>query len=67
MCNDLARVLFCAHDGEMVAQHGIIKKTQKTSPDHPALALKPMMETTTSAAAEGQPTVEIILTRVLKA
>ena len=67
MCNDFARVLFCAHDGEMVAQHGIIKKTQKTSPEHLALALKRMKEITTSAAAEGQPTVEIILTRVLKA
>lgn len=26
----IARVLFCAHDGEMVLLHGFIKKTQKT-------------------------------------
>ena len=26
----IARVLFCAHDGEMILLHGFIKKTQKT-------------------------------------
>ena len=46
--NHIARVLFCVHDGEMVALHGFIKKTQKTSPDDLALALKRMKEITTS-------------------
>lgn len=26
----IARVLFCAHEGEMILLHGFIKKTQKT-------------------------------------
>ena len=26
----IARVIFCAHDGELVALHGFIKKSQKT-------------------------------------
>jgi phage-related protein len=26
----IARVIFCAHDGELVMLHGFIKKTQKT-------------------------------------
>lgn len=46
--NRIARVLFCVHDGEMVALHGFIKKTQKTSPDDLALATKRMKEITTS-------------------
>ena len=28
--NRIARVIFCAHDGELVALHGFIKKSQKT-------------------------------------
>ncbi|WP_299671346.1 type II toxin-antitoxin system RelE/ParE family toxin [uncultured Roseobacter sp.] len=27
---NIARVLFCAHEGEMILLHGFIKKTQKT-------------------------------------
>ena len=27
--NRIARVMFCAHDGELVALHGFIKKSQK--------------------------------------
>ena len=46
--NRIARVLFCIHDGEMVALHGFIKKTQKTSPDDLALAIKRMKEITAS-------------------
>ena len=38
----IARVLFCAHAGELMALHGFIKKTQKTSPDDLALATKRM-------------------------
>lgn len=30
--NRISRVLFCIHDGQIVALHGLIKKTQKTSP-----------------------------------
>ena len=44
--NRIARVLFCVHDGEMVALHGFIKKTQKTLPDDLALALIRMKEIT---------------------
>ena len=46
--NRIARVLFCVHDGDIVALHGFIKKTQKTSPDDLALAIKRMKEITTS-------------------
>lgn len=46
--NRIARVLFCVHGGEMVALHGFIKKTQKTSPDDLAWATKRMKEITTS-------------------
>ena len=42
--NRIARVLFRVHDGEMVALHGFIKKTQQTSLDDLALALKRMKE-----------------------
>ena len=30
--HDFARVLFCAHDEEMVTPHGFVTKMQKTSP-----------------------------------
>ena len=36
----IARVIFCAQDGELVALHGFIKKTQKTPQDDIAIALK---------------------------
>ena len=42
--NRIARVLFCAHAGDLMALHGFIKKTQKTSPDDLALAKKHMKE-----------------------
>ena len=48
MCSDFARVLFGVHGGEMEALHGFIKKTQKTSPDDLALAIKRMKEIITS-------------------
>ncbi len=38
----IARVLFCAHKGEMVLLHGIIKKTQKTPKADLDLAKKRM-------------------------
>lgn len=38
----IARVLFCAHDGEMVLLHGFIKKTQKTPKTELDLAMKRM-------------------------
>jgi phage-related protein len=37
--NRIARVIFCAHDGELVALHGFIKKSQKTPHDDLDLAL----------------------------
>jgi len=38
----IARVFFCAHEGNMVLLHGFIKKSQKT-PDHEmAVAIKRM-------------------------
>jgi len=40
----IARVLFCTHQGSLVALHGFIKKTQKTSPDDLELAKKRMKE-----------------------
>lgn len=46
--NRIARVLFCVHGGELVALHGFIKKTQKTSPDDLDLAKKRMKEVTGS-------------------
>jgi phage-related protein len=42
--NRISRVLFCIHDGQMVALHGFIKKTQKTPPEDLALAKKRMKE-----------------------
>ena len=42
--NRIARVLFFDHAGELMAVHGFIKKTQKTSPDDLALAKKRMEE-----------------------
>ncbi|MGH8317425.1 MAG: type II toxin-antitoxin system RelE/ParE family toxin [Steroidobacteraceae bacterium] len=44
--NRIARVLFCLHDGEMVALHGFIKKTQKTPAADLELAKKRMKEVT---------------------
>jgi phage-related protein len=44
--NRIARVLFCVHAGELVALHGFIKKTPKTSPEDLALAKKRMKEIT---------------------
>ena len=36
----IARVIFCAHEDELVALHGFIKKSQKTPKDDLDLALK---------------------------
>ena len=38
--NRIARVIFCAHEGELVALHGFIKKTRKTPKDDLDLAAK---------------------------
>lgn len=38
--DQIARLIFCLHDGELVALHGFIKKTQKTSKADLALAAK---------------------------
>jgi phage-related protein len=38
--NRIARVIFCLHEGELVALHGLIKKTQKTPRDDIDLALQ---------------------------
>lgn len=38
----IARVLFCAHEGEMILLHGFIKKTQKTPQADLDLARKRM-------------------------
>lgn len=40
----IARVLICLDEGVLVALHGFIKKTQKTSDDDLALARKRMKE-----------------------
>src|SRR6185369_6338464 len=40
----IARVLFCAHRGQLVALHGFIKKTQRTSPADLHLAKKRMKD-----------------------
>lgn len=40
----IARVLFCAADGELFVLHGFIKKTQKTPVQDLDLALKRMKE-----------------------
>ena len=42
--NCIARVLLCAHANQLVALHGFIKKTQKTSPADLELARKRMKE-----------------------
>ena len=40
----IARVLFCAHNSEMVLLHGFIKKTQKTPGKELILAIARMKE-----------------------
>ncbi len=40
----IARVFFCVHAGKLMALHGFIKKTQKTSPADLELAKKRMKE-----------------------
>jgi phage-related protein len=42
--NRIARVLFCFSGGRLIALHGFIKKTQKTSADDLKLARKRMRE-----------------------
>lgn len=42
----IARVVFCAHEGELVALHGFIKKTQKTPAGDLELAIDRMKELT---------------------
>lgn len=44
----IARVLFCIHDGSIVALHGFIKKTQKTPRADLDLAKKRLKEITRS-------------------
>jgi phage-related protein len=46
--NRIARVLFCIQDGNIVALHGFIKKTQKTPQAELELAKKRMKEVTRS-------------------
>jgi phage-related protein len=41
-------VLFCVHQGEVIALHGFIKKTQKTAPADLDLAKKRMKKVTKS-------------------
>lgn len=43
----IARVIFCAHEGELVALHGFIKKNQKTPKDDLDLALQRKKEVDT--------------------
>jgi len=40
----IARVLFCVEENELVALHGFIKKTERTSANHLQLAKKRMSE-----------------------
>lgn len=40
----IARVIFCVHDGELIALHGFIKKTEKTSQTDLDLAKRRMRE-----------------------
>ena len=40
----IARVIFCMHDGELVALHGFIKKTRKTPKGDVDLAAKRQQE-----------------------
>jgi phage-related protein len=42
-----ARVLFGFHDGELIAVHAFIKKTQKTAKDDLSLARQRFQEATT--------------------
>jgi phage-related protein len=42
--NRIARALFCFSGGRLIALHGFIKKTQKTSADDLKLARKRMRE-----------------------
>lgn len=42
----IARVIFCIHDGQIVALHGFIKKSQKTPAAELELARKRMKEVT---------------------
>jgi len=42
--NRIARVLFCFSEGQLIALHGFIKKTQKTPDAELALARKRMRE-----------------------
>lgn len=37
--NRIARILFCAADGQMILLHGFIKKTQKTPPSELHIAV----------------------------
>ena len=46
--NRIGRVLFCIRDGQLVALHGFIKKTQKTPDAELKLAKKRMKEVTRS-------------------
>jgi phage-related protein len=46
--NRISRVVFCIHDGQIVALHGFIKKTQKTPPADLEIAKKRMKEVTRS-------------------
>jgi phage-related protein len=46
--NRISRVLFCIHDGQIVALHGFIKKTQTTPPGDLKLAKTRMKEVTRS-------------------
>ncbi len=42
--NRIARVLICQHEGDLVALHGFIKKSQKTPDDELALARRRQKE-----------------------
>ena len=44
--NRIARVIFCMYDGQLVALHGFVKKTQKTPKDDLDLAAKRRKELT---------------------
>ena len=42
--NRIARVIFCMHDGELVALHGFVKKTQKSPKGDLDLAARRLKE-----------------------
>ena len=42
--NRIARVIFCLYEGQLIALHAFIKKTQKTPKDALELATKRMKE-----------------------